>query len=64
MCDYSAKWELAESEPTIDKISFRAEPGQLIAIIGSVGAGKVITILHGWPLKRIMGNTLHCQPRG
>lgn len=41
MRDYSAKWEEDTLEPTLDKISFRAEPGQLIAIIGPVGAGKV-----------------------
>lgn len=41
----TAKWTQDQSENTINDIFLTVKPGQLIVIIGSVGAGKVwITI--------------------
>jgi len=37
----TAKWTLDQSENTINDIFLTVKPGQLIVIIGSVGAGKV-----------------------
>ncbi len=38
---FSAKWETDQTTPTINDITFSAKRGNLIAIIGAVGSGKV-----------------------
>lgn len=37
----SAKWISSQQDKTLNNINFTVRPGQLVAIIGSVGAGKV-----------------------
>ncbi|CAG2167729.1 unnamed protein product [Oppiella nova] len=44
--EMSASWaEEDHSEPTLNKISFNVTPGELIVIVGSVGAGKSSILL-------------------
>jgi ATP-binding cassette subfamily C (CFTR/MRP) protein 4 len=38
----TAKWNPYSDEPTLDNVSFSVKPGQLLGVIGPVGAGKVI----------------------
>ena len=42
MDNVSGKWASAESSNTITDITFESRPGELTAIIGPVGSGKVI----------------------
>lgn len=37
----SAKWICSQPDKTLNKINLTVRPGQLVAIIGPVGAGKV-----------------------
>jgi ATP-binding cassette subfamily C (CFTR/MRP) protein 4 len=37
----TAKWNPYSDEPTLDNVSFSVKPGQLLGVIGPVGAGKV-----------------------
>lgn len=37
----TAKWSEGQTENTLQKIKLTIRPGQLVAIIGPVGAGKV-----------------------
>lgn len=39
--DASAKWTDAQTENSLENINLTISPGQLVAIIGPVGAGKV-----------------------
>ena len=36
----SFRYEASQEKPTLDNISFHAEPGQLVALVGPSGAGK------------------------
>lgn len=38
--DVSFRYEANQEEPTLDHVSFRAEPGQLVALVGPSGSGK------------------------
>lgn len=42
--DASAKWTDAQTENSLENINLTVRPGQLVAIIGPVGAGKVHTL--------------------
>jgi ATP-binding cassette subfamily B multidrug efflux pump len=46
----TAKWNPRSDEPTLDNVSFSVKPGQLLGVIGPVGAGKVtkVTSLFPW----------------
>jgi ATP-binding cassette subfamily C (CFTR/MRP) protein 4 len=39
----SAKWIHSQPDNTLNNINLTVKPGQLVAIIGAVGAGKVYT---------------------
>lgn len=39
--DVCASWDDESTEKTLEKINLKIKPGQLYAIIGPVGAGKV-----------------------
>jgi len=41
----TAKWTDDQNNNTLEKINLTVKPGRLLAVIGSVGAGKV-NILH------------------
>lgn len=50
--DAVASWVIG-AEPTINKLTFRVEPGCLVAVIGAVGSGKsslIQTLLGELPL--------------
>jgi ABC-type multidrug transport system fused ATPase/permease subunit len=50
--DAVASWVIG-AEPTINKLTFRVEPGSLVAVIGAVGSGKsslIQTLLGELPL--------------
>lgn len=38
--NFKARWNEASTEYTLDNINLRAQPGTLVAVIGTVGAGK------------------------
>lgn len=40
----TAKWTSTQTENTLQNINLTVKPGRLVAIIGSVGSGKVCTI--------------------
>ena len=40
----SAKWDPEQMEHTLSDISLKITPGSLVAVVGPVGAGKVIHI--------------------
>lgn len=42
----SAKWDPELSEDTLSDITLKIAPGSLVAVVGPVGAGKVIHIYH------------------
>lgn len=42
----TAKWTDAQTENSLENINLTVRPGRLVAIIGPVGAGKVITQKH------------------
>lgn len=42
LSNVTAKWARDQTNNTLDNIDLIVEPGRLVAIIGSVGAGKVI----------------------
>jgi ABC-type protease/lipase transport system fused ATPase/permease subunit len=46
----TAKWNPRSDEPTLDNVSFSVKSGQLLGVIGPVGAGKVtkVTSLFPW----------------
>ena len=40
MENITGKWNPQETEETLENVNLRTKPGQLLAIIGSVGSGK------------------------
>jgi ATP-binding cassette subfamily B multidrug efflux pump len=42
----TAKWNPRSDEPTLDNVSFSVKPGQLLGVIGPVGAGKVTKVTY------------------
>lgn len=47
----TAKWTDKQTENSLEDINLKIKPGQLIGIIGPVGAGKVNAIYHVQSLK-------------
>lgn len=40
MINYTAKWEIYQSENTLERVDLRLEKGKLYGVIGMVGSGK------------------------
>lgn len=43
--DYSASWDPEQPNPTLKHVNMKGKAGQLLSIIGPVGAGKVRRVL-------------------
>ncbi|XP_070222852.1 ATP-binding cassette sub-family C member 4-like isoform X2 [Bos mutus] len=52
---FSASWEKASETPTLQGLSFSVRPGELLAVVGPVGAGKS-SLLHA-----LLGELPPCQ---
>lgn len=39
-----ARWTKEIQEPTLDKLTTFVKPGQLLAVVGGVGSGKVMKL--------------------
>lgn len=41
ICELTASWTETTSDPTLNDVSFSAIAGEIVAIVGAVGCGKV-----------------------
>ncbi|XP_040847175.1 ATP-binding cassette sub-family C member 4 isoform X5 [Ochotona curzoniae] len=51
--DFTASWDKAFDTPTLQGLSFTVRPGELLAVVGPVGAGKDLQLLEDGDLTMI-----------